>query len=288
MNDSTQVSGWNDRTKIPYGASATLDRLRHQVGVSGRALFSIWLLLMILIPHVWRLGDRPMLVLALSLAIAVQISLVLTILSPALGARVVLKVGISIFLAAWLSEVVGVHTGLPFGSYTYTEALQPQIAGVPVQVPAAWLMMLPAAWAVGGSFIYRRGQASKPRSWVDKAAFAATSGLAFSAWDLFLDPQMVAWQLWSWETPGHYFGIPLINFLGWTVIAASLSFGASFVIEIDALPIEALLLVYSTAWLLESVGLGLFFGLPGPATAGFAGMGIFAAFAWRKVLAGST
>jgi len=287
VNDSTHVSGWNDRAKI-HGASAILDRLRHQVGVSGRVLFSIWLLLMILIPHIWRLGDRPMLVLALSLAIAVQIALVLAILSPAFGARAVLKVGISVILAAWLSEVVGVHTGLPFGSYTYTEALQPQIAGVPVQVPAAWLMMLPAAWAVGGSLVYRRGQAGNPRSWLDKAAFAATSGLAFSAWDLFLDPQMVAWQLWTWETPGHYFGIPLINFLGWTLIAAALSLGASFVIETDALPVEALLLVYSTAWLLESVGLGLFFGLPGPAAAGFAGMGIFAALAWRKVLAGST
>ncbi len=287
MNDSTQVSGWNDRTKI-HGASAILDRLRHQIGVGGRVLFSIWLLLMILIPHIRSLGDQPMLVLALSLAIAVQISLVLAILSPAFGAQAVLKVGISVILAAWLSEVVGVHTGLPFGSYTYTEALQPQIAGVPVQVPAAWLMMLPAAWAVGASLIYRRGQASRPRSWLDRAAFAATSGLAFSAWDLFLDPQMVAWQLWSWETPGHYFGIPLINFLGWTLVAAALTFGASFVIETDALPIEALLLVYSTAWLLESVGLGLFFGLPGPAAAGFAGMGIFAALAWRKVLAGST
>ncbi len=241
---------------------------------------------MILIPHIWRLGDRLMLVLALSLAIAVQTSLVLTILFPAFGARGVLRVGLSVILAAWLSEVIGVHTGLPFGSYTYTEVLQPQIAGVPVQVPAAWLMMLPAAWAVGGSLINRRGEASKPRSWLDKAAFAATSGLAFSAWDLFLDPQMVAWQLWHWETPGVYFGIPLINFLGWTVIAAVLTLGAALFIEIDALPVEALLLVYSTAWLLESVGLGLFFGLPGPAAAGFAGMGIFVVLAWRKVLAG--
>ena len=264
-----------------------LDRLRRQFGVSGRVLFSIWLLLMILIPHIWRLGDRPMLVLALSLAIAVQISLVLTILSPVFGAGGVLKIGLFVILAAWLSEVIGVHTGLPFGSYTYTEALQPQIAGVPVQVPAAWLMMLPAAWAVGASLIYRRGQASSPRSWLEKAAFAATSGLAFSAWDLFLDPQMVAWQLWIWETPGGYFGIPLINFLGWTLIAAALSLGAAFFIEIDALPVEALLLVYATTWLLESAGLGLFFGLPGPAAAGFAGMGIFAALAWRKVLAGS-
>ena len=288
MNDSTQVSGWNERTKISNGASAILNRLRHQIGVSGRVLFSIWLLLMILIPHIWLLGDRPMLVLALSLAIAVQMSLVLTILSPVFGAGGIFKIGLFVILAAWLSEVVGVHTGLPFGSYTYTEALQPQIAGVPVQVPAAWLMMLPAAWAVGASLIYRRGQASKPRSWLNMAAFAATAGLAFSAWDLFLDPQMVAWQLWSWETPGHYFGIPLLNFLGWTLIAAALSFGASFGIETDSLPIEALLLVYSTAWLLESVGLGLFFGLPGPAAAGFAGMGIFAALAWRKVLAGST
>ena len=288
VNDSQPVSGWNDQAKLPYRATVIPDRLRHQIGVSSRVLFSIWLLLMILIPHILRLGDRPALVLAMSLAIVVQISLVFTILSKSLGAPVVLRIGLLVLAVAWLSEVIGVHTGLPFGRYIYTEALQPQIGNVPLQVPAAWLMMLPAAWAVGGSLRFRRHQANHSRRWVNKAAFSLTSGLAFSAWDLFLDPQMVAWQLWRWETPGSYFGIPLTNFLGWTLIAALLSLGLASFIDTDSLPVEALLLVYTTTWLLESVGLGLFFGLPGPAAAGFTGMGIFVVLAWRKVLARPT
>jgi hypothetical protein len=49
-------------------------------------------------------------------------------------------------------------------------------------VPLAWLMMLPPAWAVA------RLVAGGPG-----IAFILTAALAFTAWDLFLDPQMVAW-----------------------------------------------------------------------------------------------
>jgi putative membrane protein len=73
-------------------------------------------------------------------------------------------------------------------------------------------MMLPSSWAVAQ---YITGGHSK-------AAFVAVSALAFAAWDLFLDPQMVGWELWTWETPAtfHYFGIPLANYAGWLLAAA--------------------------------------------------------------------
>ena len=35
------------------------------------------------------------------------------------------------------AEVLGVRTGFPFGEYAYTDALQPQVLGVPVVVPLA-------------------------------------------------------------------------------------------------------------------------------------------------------
>lgn len=38
----------------------------------------------------------------------------------------------------WLIEVIGVHTGWPFGAYSYTHALQPQLLGVPVPIALAW------------------------------------------------------------------------------------------------------------------------------------------------------
>ena len=40
-----------------------------------------------------------------------------------------------------------------------------------------------------------------------------------TAWDLVMDPLMVAANHWVWETEGAYIGIPLQNFLGWFLTA---------------------------------------------------------------------
>jgi len=48
------------------------------------------------------------------------------------------------------------------------------------------------------------------RVWV-----AACGALVMTAWDLAMDPMMVAGGHWVWEVKGAYFGIPLQNFWGW-------------------------------------------------------------------------
>jgi uncharacterized membrane protein len=44
---------------------------------------------------------------------------------------------------------------------------------------------------------------------------AAVGGLVMTAWDLVMDPIMVASGHWVWDVKGAYFGIPLQNFWGW-------------------------------------------------------------------------
>lgn len=102
-----------------------------------------------------------------------------------------------------------------------------------------------------------------------------------TAWDLFLDPQMVAWGLWVWTQPGGYFDIPWINFLGWLLASALIT----AVVRPGPLPTRPLMLIYGITWLLESLGLLFFWGLPGPALVGFAGMGslLWLAFMKRKI-----
>jgi putative membrane protein len=52
-----------------------------------------------------------------------------------------------VFLLAWAVEHIGVTTGMPFGQYAYTSALQPQLLGiVPLAIPCAWLMVATGAW----------------------------------------------------------------------------------------------------------------------------------------------
>ncbi|MEZ4635217.1 MAG: carotenoid biosynthesis protein [Caldilineaceae bacterium] len=110
--------------------------------------------------------------------------------------------------------------------------------------------------------------------------FALFSGLAITAWDLFLDPQMVAWQLWVWETPGGYFGIPWVNYAGWLLTGVLIT----LVVRPAQLPVLPLIMVYVTTWLLESIGLAFFFGLPGPAAVGFVGMGVFVWAVVRRLM----
>ena len=103
-------------------------------------------------------------------------------------------------------ERVGTLTGLPFGRYAYTAALQPQVAHVPAIVPLAWFAMgLPAREAAHAAL----GARSTPVTRI------ALGSAALTAWDLFLDPQMVGEGYWVWARRGLYRGIPMSNFAGW-------------------------------------------------------------------------
>ena len=277
--------GLSNVESFPRRTGPILGELRDQINVGSRVLLCLWMILMVLVPHVVRLGDRPTLLLALSLAVLLQVGLVLSLIFPALKTRATIGFGVLIVALAWLAEFVGHNTGFPFGRYTYSDAFRPQVGDVPVQIPLAWLMMIPPAWATGTA-ICSKGDCGKSRpTWKTRAVFALTAGLAFTAWDLFLDPQMVAWGIWHWESPGSYYGVPAINFAGWILVATAITFGLSFYIDSRALPQGALLVVYTTVWLLNSLGMGLYFGQPGVAAAGFIGMGVFVALAWLKVAA---
>ncbi|MEU8390666.1 carotenoid biosynthesis protein [Micromonospora sp. NPDC048842] len=121
-------------------------------------------------------------------------------------------------------EAIGVATGVPFGSYDYSGELGPKLAGVPLIIPLAWTWMAWPAWLAAvrltGGTAATAGGGSTVGRWVGRIALA-TVGLA--AWDLFLDPQMVAEGYWVWRdaTPAlpGLAGIPVSNYLGWLLFA---------------------------------------------------------------------
>jgi lycopene cyclase domain-containing protein len=234
----------------------------------------LWLGVLIATPIVlWVSGETWFPLLA---GLGVLAQFVATLLGLALGwsGRRILATLALVALFTWLVEAVGQATGLPFGRYAYTPALQPQLAGVPLLIPLAWMMMLAPAWAVAESILRplrtRLGRLYWP-------AFAALTGLAFTAWDLYLDPQMVARGLWVWDPPGGYFGIPWSNYFGWWVSAALIT----LLVRPGGLPRFPLFIIYALTGVFQAIGLGIFWGQPGPALAGFVGMGVFALLAWR-------
>jgi putative membrane protein len=230
-----------------------------------QALLLLWVLEMISVPILkWIWGaraERTGIVLGVLLQFAAVIAVLATAWRPP---RLLATVGV-VAAIAWLVEFVGSQTGVPFGRYHYTDRLQPQLKGVPLLIPLAWLMMLPPAWAVGARL-------TGGGRW----AAALVAGMAFTAWDLFLDPQMVRWRFWQWEQPGGYVGIPWVNFLGWFAASAAMT----ALINPTDLPIAPLLLVYTVTWALETIGQAVFWNLRTSAAVGFVGMGLFVVLDW--------
>ena len=103
-------------------------------------------------------------------------------------------------------EAVGVRSGVPFGEYVYTGALQPQLLGVPVVMGLAWMSLV----AFASDFTGRLRLPAWPA--------AAVAALLTTACDLVIDP-LAANQFgyWTWARAGIYYGIPFTNFVGWFV-----------------------------------------------------------------------
>lgn len=167
-----------------------------------------------------------------------------------------------------LAEAVGLRTGLPFGEYAYTGTLGPEVLGVPVVVPAAWMMMAWPALVVG------RTLARRP------AAVALVGGAALAAWDVFLDPQMVAAGHWVWADPVPALplvpGIPLSNYAGWVLVAALMVAALHRWVGPAAAPSAPAATLYLWTYCSSVLAHAVFFGLPGSAVAGGVIMGAVA------------
>jgi len=115
-----------------------------------------------------------------------------------LGARrgVALVVGLGLY--ALVFESVAITTGVPYGRFGYSEVLGPRLFGLaPVTVLLAWTPLILGCLAV------------TRRSWQAVVLVVVC--------DLVLDPAAVRLGFWAWDQPGPYYGVPLVNFLGWVV-----------------------------------------------------------------------
>jgi hypothetical protein len=193
----------------------------------------------------------------------------------------------------YAAEWVGIRTGLPFGEYSYTSVLRPQAGGVPVIVALAWGGMGLAAHAVASAIAPEHGF----------ARWAAGAG-ALTAWDLFLDPQMLRLGLWTWPDGGPYRGVPLSNFAGWLAVSLLVMLVIDLIVgrEDTGVPIRrpgpyrgpgpsresgpsrGLVTLYTVMAAMETLAFAAVFEPRDPlvAVAGGVAMGAFAVPAWRR------
>lgn len=129
-------------------------------------------------------------------------------------------------------ESLGVATGLVYGPYHYTARLGPKFLGlVPYLIPVAWFMMMYPSYVIADNLLSER---ITRKAW-RILAIAAVGGIVMTAWDVAMDPLMVAGGHWEWEVQGAFFGVPLQNYWGWW-LTSFLSLGLFQVIANRAIP----------------------------------------------------
>src|SRR5690349_164160 len=175
----------------------------------------------------------------------------------------------AIYAVSLSAELAGTTVGLPFGPYHYTDGLGFKLfAHVPALIPASWFMMGLPSYAIAS----RRF----PSNALGRVALGS---FILLSWDLALDPAMsFVTKYWVWSGEGQYYGMPLLNLLGWFVtgVLIMLAFDALRAVRWTRwLPTRWLVAFYG-ANLLLPVGMNMAVGLWGAVVA----TGVALAVAW--------
>jgi uncharacterized membrane protein len=112
------------------------------------------------------------------------------------------------FTIGFGSEVLGVHTGFPFGNYSYGPVLGTKLLEVPLIIGVNWLLLV----YLSGNLLHKKIK----NHWL---AALLSAGLMVAI-DFIIEPVAIALDFWSWESDI----IPLSNYLGW--------FGTAFIIQL--------------------------------------------------------
>lgn len=185
------------------------------------------------------------------------------------GTRVLAGLVAVTVVGGFVVEVVGVHSGVPFGRYAYGSSLGPAVLGVPVLIALAWTML---AWPAA---LVARHLCRSFRARVVVGAWA------LAAWDLFLDPQMVAAGHWRWLHPApHLPGVPTVplsDYAGWLAMSLLVSLALQSVLRTapdrdDRWPLR----FYVWTWVSSTLALAAFLGLAASALWGALAMGAVA------------
>lgn len=111
--------------------------------------------------------------------------------------------GLKIMTAGFLVEVVGVQTGLVFGSYSYGDTLGIKVEQTPLIIGVNWFMLIYCVSVITGHF---------------RLPYLAriTAGAALMViYDLALEPSAIRLDMWTW-TDGT---VPFHNYIAWFVIS---------------------------------------------------------------------
>lgn len=103
-------------------------------------------------------------------------------------------------------ETIALITGFPYSSFHYNHLIGYQIGGyAPYTVPFAYVPIILGCLYLASIIT------------TNKIKFVLSSTFFVLITDMMLDPAAVALNFWTYETNGLYYGVPLMNFLGWII-----------------------------------------------------------------------
>jgi putative membrane protein len=137
------------------------------------------------------------------------------------------------YFIAWLSELSSIHNSFPYGIYYYLEQTRGQeiwVLGVPLMDSISYVFLAYASYSLSllivspvcrsNGLFYVLETIKTRSSWY--TTLLAT--LLFVYLDIIIDPvalQGSRWflgQIYGYQEPGVYFGVPISNFFGWFVV----------------------------------------------------------------------
>lgn len=115
---------------------------------------------------------------------------------------------ILVLVGSFAIELLGVKSGVIFGSYAYGETLQPILFGVPTAIGFAWLSMLLTSTAVAQRILPKF-------SYYHFFIQAISISLMMVLFDLVMEPAAMKLGYWTWLGGS----IPIQNFIAWFAIS---------------------------------------------------------------------
>lgn len=109
-----------------------------------------------------------------------------------------------VYLAGFLIEVIGVNTGLIFGSYTYGNTLGIKLWGTPLLIGVNWVIL-----------VYCTGIFIEQFKLSNRFLFSTIGALILLGIDILIEPVAIKFDYWTWIEGV----IPIQNYLGWLVFS---------------------------------------------------------------------
>ncbi|MDR1061592.1 MAG: carotenoid biosynthesis protein [Clostridiales bacterium] len=117
------------------------------------------------------------------------------------------------FAISTILEDISIHTGFPFGKYHYNSVIG-NIDRVPFAVGIIYISVSYLSWSLGSLILNRADRHLNKK--LNIVALPAASAFIMCQFDLVIDPITSTYRnAWVWENGGGFFGVPLVNFLGW-------------------------------------------------------------------------